>query len=202
MGTCYIVGAGEFYGSFAPQDCDLVIAADGGYAELRRRGISCDLLVGDMDSLDTPPTELEIIRHPVEKDETDMHLAYLEGKRRGYTHFAIYGGVGGRADHTFANYCLLSYIRGDGCRAVMYDKQSKAYVIKNEVTRVVGESGKGISIFAFGGLASGVTIRGLYYELSDGTLTPSFPIGVSNHFLDKPAEIEVTDGELLIIEEL
>ena len=202
MGICYIVGAGEFYSSFTPQECDLVIAADGGYAELKKRGIRCDLLVGDMDSLDALPKELEIIRHPVEKDETDMHLAYLEGRRRGYSNFAIYGGVGGRADHTFANYCLLSYIRGDGCRAVLYDKQSKAYVIKNEVTRVIGESKKGISIFAFGGLARGVTIKGLYYELAGGVLTPSFPIGVSNHFLGKPAEIEVSDGELLIIEEL
>ena len=202
MGICYIVGAGEFYGTFTPLEDDLVIAADGGYNSLKKRDIRCDLLIGDMDSINELPEHIEIIRHPIEKDETDMHLAYLEGYRRGYRDFAIYGGVGGRADHTFANYCLLSYIRGNSCHATLYDKACKAYVIKNEVTRVVGKPQKAISIFAFGGEARGVNLKGLYYELNDGNLAPDFPLGVSNHFTDKPAEISVSDGTLLILEEL
>ena len=115
MGVCYIVGAGDFHGSFTPAKDDLVIAADGGYLALMERGIRCDILLGDMDSL----SELgvassdckapEILKFPVEKDETDTHLAYLEGARRGYTEFYIYGGTGGREDHTFANYSLLLY---------------------------------------------------------------------------------------------
>ena len=47
MKTCYIVGAGEFYGSFMPDDDDLVIAADGGYKALLEKGIQC---------LETPTT--------------------------------------------------------------------------------------------------------------------------------------------------
>ena len=202
MKTCYIVGAGEFYGSFSPTDDDLVIAADGGYDSLCMRKIRCDLLVGDMDSQKVLPCGVEIIRHPVEKDETDMHLAYLEGRRRGYVNFEIYGGVGGRADHTFANYCLLSYICADGGHAVLRDKYSTAFVIRNEVARVRGEAGKGISIFAFGSVARGVSIKGLYYELDSGTLTPEFPLGVSNHFVNEYAEICVKDGTLLIISEI
>lgn len=202
MKACYIVGAGDFYGSFSPKSDDLVIAADGGYESLKSLGIRCDLVIGDMDSLLNIPSGIEIIRHPVEKDETDMHLAYLEGKKRGYTHFEIYGGVGGRADHTFANYCLLTYIKCDGNTAVLYDKKSTATAIRNEVTRVTGKAGSSISIFAFGGVALGVSIKGLYYELSDGELSPEFPLGVSNHFTDSVAEIGVKDGTLLIISEI
>ena len=202
MGICYIVGAGDFYGSFTPKECDLVIAADGGYESLEKLGIRCDLLIGDMDSIKAVPEGVELIRHPKEKDETDMHLSYLEGRRRGFENFAIYGGVGGRPDHTFANYCLLSYIRADGCKATLFDKSAKSYIIKNEVTRVAGKEGKSISIFAFGGTAAGVNITGLYYELSDGELTMNFPLGVSNSFTDKEAEISVKRGELLIIEEI
>ena len=202
MKTCYIVGAGDFYGFFSPKECDLVIAADGGYESLISHGIRCDLVIGDMDSLEKLPPGVEIIKHPVEKDETDMHLAYLEGKRRGYTHFEIYGGVGGRADHTFANYCLLAYIKQDGNTAVLHDKESTATVIRNETTRIRGKSGKSISVFAFGGVARGVSIKGLYYGLSDGELSPAFPLGVSNHFTDGTAEISVKDGTLLIISQI
>ena len=104
MSTCYIVGAGDFYGELSPRDGDIIIAADGGYDTLKKLGIEPDLLLGDMDSLTEVPRALEKLVYPVRKDETDTHLAYLEGVRRGYTDFVIYGGVGGRDDHTFANY--------------------------------------------------------------------------------------------------
>lgn len=202
MKTCYIVGAGEFYGSFSPTRDDLVIAADGGYAALCERGIRCDLLIGDMDSINEVPKGVKTIRHKVEKDETDMHLAYLEGVRRGYTDFAIYGGVGGRVDHTFANYCLLSYICKHGGRAKLYDKTSIAYAISDGCAKINAENGKTVSVFAFGGEARGVCIRGLYYTLEDGVLSPDFPLGVSNHATGEEAEVAVKEGTLLIIEEI
>ena len=202
MSICYIVGAGEFYGSFTPEKGDLVIAADGGYASLKERNIRCDLLVGDLDSLTDAPTDIKTLTHPIEKDETDMHLSYLEGKKRGYTKFRIYGGVGGRADHTFANYCLLSYIRKDGCEAVLCGDGYEALVIENESTRVAGTPGNTVSVFAFGGVAAGVNIKGLYYTLKDGELTPSFPLGVSNHFTEEECEIEVKEGTLLVIRQI
>lgn len=202
MRVCYIVGAGDFFGTFAPDKDDLVIAADGGYTSLLARGIRCDLLIGDMDSIQSLPSGLEIIRHKVEKDETDMHLAYLEGVRRGYSDFAIYGGVGGRSDHTFANYCLLSYISKHGGRAKLFDKSSIAYAITNGCVKINPDFGKAVSVFAFGAEARGVNIKGLYYSLEDGILTPDFPLGVSNHALGKEAEISVLDGTLLIIEQI
>ena len=202
MGICYIVGAGEFYGSFKPCGDDLVIAADGGYESLTKRNIRCDVLIGDMDSLEKIPSGPEILRHRVEKDETDMHLAYLEGQKRGYTEFMLYGGVGGRPDHTFANYCLLSYIKENGGCARLIDNGYIAYVIKNESVHVTGNEGDGISVFAFGGDAYGISVKGLYYELDSGTLTPSFPLGVSNHFTEKEGVISVRDGMLLIIQKI
>ena len=201
MRTCYIIGAGDFYGSITRGECDLVIAADGGYDALCERGIKCDLIIGDMDSVKAVPSGVELLRHKVEKDETDMHLAYLEGKRRGYKNFVILGGVGGRADHTFANYCLLSYIESDGNKALLYGNGYVAYCVKN-VTRVEGEIGKTVSVFAFGGEAKGVTLKGLYYPLAAATLTPSFPLGVSNKLKETSAVISVEEGTLLVIQEI
>ena len=202
MSVCYIVGAGEFYGSFDPNKDDLVIAADGGYAALLERGIRCDLLIGDMDSIESVPSDIKTVRHKVEKDETDMHLAYLEGGARGYSDFEIYGGVGGRSDHTFANYCLLAYISKHGGRAKLYDKSSVATAVTNGDFVGYAEEGKTVSVFAFGGEARGVSLKGLYYPLEDGILSPDFPLGVSNHALGGEYKIEVGDGTLLITFEI
>lgn len=202
MGICYIVGAGAFFGDFAPSAEDLVIAADGGLDTLRSLDIRVDLAVGDFDSARGVPSGIETVRFKVEKDETDMHLAYLEGKRRGYTEFRIYGGVGGRVDHTFANYCLLAYIAENGDAALLYDREYIAYAIKNNSTRVTGDAEKGVSVFAFGGEARGVSVKGLYYEADGVTLSPSFPLGASNHKTGGEGEISVKDGMLLIFEEI
>lgn len=199
MKKCYIVGAGDFNNSFTPRDDDFVIAADGGYDSLKKHNIRCDLLIGDLDSLDCVPEKIEIQRHPVEKNETDMHLCYLEGKRRGYTDFVLLGGSGGRSDHTFANYALLSYIKSDGNKAVLSDGAVQTQIIKNEEIVLSSAEGNHLSVFAYGGNAYGVSITGAKYEASNITLKTDFPLGVSNSFLSRPAIISVENGELLII---
>ena len=55
------------------------------------------------------------------------------------------------------------------------------------------------SLFCLGPDAHGVTIQGLHYPLENGTLTSGFPLGVSNHFVGKPAKITVRDGSLLAL---
>ena len=202
MSVCYIVGAGEFPYPFTKSEGDLVIAADGGFDALLRYGISCDLLIGDLDSIERVPDGVEILRHPVKKDETDMHLAYLEARRRGYSDVRIYGGTGGREDHTFANLSLLLYIKNDGAEGTLYGRNNLFTVIKNEEKRYTGRKGKHFSAFAFGTEAHGVTIRGLEYECEGITLTPDFPLATSNVFTDREAVVSVADGALLIITEI
>lgn len=210
MGICYIVGAGDFFGSFTPSKDDLVIAADGGYLSLLTKGIRCDVLLGDMDSLSERSTDsnplshldgakVEILKFPVEKDETDTHLAYLEGVRRGYTTFRVLGGVGGREDHTFANYSLLLYGKNASHSITLVGNGCESFVIKNESVTLRGKRGGDLSVFAFGGVARGVCILGAKYEAKSLTLTPDFPLGVSNSFLDGEVTVSVSEGALLIM---
>lgn len=199
MGICYIVGAGDFDEAFTPEANDLVIAADGGYDKLMRRGIRCDLCVGDFDSANQPPTECETVTFPVEKDETDMHLAFIEGCKRGYRSFRLYGGTGGRCDHTFANYSLLLYGKERGCDIVLVGGGSEIFVIKNERVTIPERAGAHLSVFAFGGVAEGVTIDGAYYSAKDVTLTQDFPLGVSNSFVGGDVTVEVKQGALLVM---
>ena len=199
MKKCVIIGAGDFSAPKSINDGDLVIVADGGYDHAVAAGIAPHLFIGDMDSLKSNlPASLEKLVFPERKDYTDMHLTYLEGKRRGYREFEIYGGTGGRGDHTFANISLLLAMANDGCIGRMIAHGEVYTVIKNSLT-VSGEAGKYISVFAIGGSAEGVTIKGLDYEVEDVTLTPDFPLGVSNRFINKEAVISVKNGALLVI---
>ncbi len=195
---CYIVGAGEFYGELKPDTDDLVIAADGGFDTLTGLGITPDLLLGDMDSIESA-SDVEKIVFPVRKDETDTFLAYQEGVARGYTNFVVFGGVGGRDDHTFANYSLLIYGKNRGHNIKIIGEKCDIFAIKNEAITVRGKAGNHFSAFAFGGEAHGVTIRGLEYGAENISLSPEFPLAVSNRFLDKDGCVRVKDGTLILM---
>ena len=124
--ACFIFGAGGYYGlTQRPAPGDTVIAADGGWRICRREGITPDLLLGDFDSLQEVPHFANIQRVPVEKDDTDMMLAIKEGLRRSETVFHLYGGVGGRTDHTIAKLQSLLYLACRGARGWLYGDRER-----------------------------------------------------------------------------
>lgn len=208
QGICYIVGAGECYGlDFIPGDKDLVIAADGGYWHLQQAGIRTDLLIGDFDSLmecldgmdNEMPDQLEQIRLPVEKDDTDTLAAVKEGEKRGYITFYLYGGTGGRFDHTLANLQLLAYLSMQGKQGFMVDRECVMTAITNGQIQFDASRTGRISVFSYTDQSIGVSERGLRYTLEDATLTSQFPIGVSNEFMGVESEISVQRGTLLLV---
>ena len=202
--TCYIVGAGKGFIPLEKHKDDLIISADGGYLALQKLGIVPDVHLGDFDSLDQSvelPCEIEILRHPIRKDDTDTALALHYGIEKGYTEFVILGGTGGRSDHTFANYQLLLGARKQGVHITLVGENDFTECLFEEEQTLYGECGKLFSVFAFGGEARGVDILGASYELKDGTLTTDNPLGVSNAFIGTPVRIAVREGALLIIRE-
>ena len=200
MAICYIFGSGE-YGAQWPQwnQGDLVIAADGGYAQLEARGAVPDLLVGDFDSLGYVPDHPHIVRHPVAKDDTDTALALREGWRRGFRTFHIYGGMGGRLDHTLANLQLLVGVARQGGGAILVGEQAVATALVSGELRFPAGCLGTLSVFAAGGAARGVSLTGLRYPLAGGSLTGDVPLGVSNEFLGGPATVAVEEGAVLVL---
>lgn len=200
-GTCIIIGGGDFYGLHREvKNEDYVIAADAGYRHCEQYGIHPDLVVGDFDSLGYVPELPDIIQMPVEKDDTDTLHAVRVGMEKGYRRFAIYGGTGGtRSDHTIANIqCLLFMHRYDS-RGAIYGKGIVYRGIKDETISFSSKATGDLSVFCLDGIARGVTIKGLKYELSDAEITSDFPIGCSNSFTGADASITVTDGSLILI---
>ena len=199
--ACYIFGAGGFYGlPQRPAAGDTVIAADGGWRICRRENITPDLLLGDFDSLCTRPDFPNILRVPVEKDDSDMMLAIKDGLAHGQRAFHLYGGMGGaRSDHTLANMQSLLYLACHGAQGWLYGDREQYTVIRDSGSITFPAKEQGImSVFCMGADAEGVSITGAQYLLSDAALSAEFPLGVSNHFIGNPITVSVGKGSLLI----
>ncbi len=198
-GLCYVVGAGEKVGAFTPRNGDFVVAADGGVDFLRSLGVSPDLFVGDLDSADRQPEDCLVLRFNTDKDKTDMALAVEEGLGMGYRRFALFGGTGGRLDHTLANLQLVAELSAKGCQAYLIgDGIIVTAVTDGTLTLPQKDSGT-VSVFSHSDRCTGVFLRGLKYTLENETLTNAFALGVSNAFVDQPASVTVGEGTLFVM---
>lgn len=197
---CYIAGALPLSKALplnlAPDD--LLIAADGGHLQLAQRGITPHIIVGDFDS-SSPPDHPNLISLPVEKDDTDMGYAIKLGQSRSHRHFVLLGGLGGLLDHTVANLQHLHHLSQSGCNALLVGNGQRATVLTDGSLALQGTQGARCSVFALGGDALGVTLQQLHYQVENITLSPTFPLGVSNAFTSAPAQISVEQGSLLLI---
>lgn len=194
---CCIVGAGPSE-AYIKED-SFIIAADGGLNKLDKLNIKADLIIGDFDSTKMPYGK-NVITHPIEKDDTDTLLCLKEAIKLGFKTVYISGGLGGLIDHTVANIQALIYARNKGVNAFLVGNGQCMCVINNSKNLVFSPKSNGrISLFAINGKADGVNISYLKYEAHDITLDPSFPLGVSNSFVGKEAQISVKNGDLLVI---
>lgn len=205
-GICYIIGAGEHFENdvFTPDDNDIVIAADGGYIFCREKNIRTDIIIGDFDSLNMIPeisedkNEKMIRLNPV-KDETDMFCAINYGIEHDYKIFRIYGGTGGRTDHTVANIQSLVSLARRGMKGYIFSKNEIMTAICNGRIDFDSSFSGYVSAFSLDSECRDVNERGLKYRLDGYTMKNDFPIGVSNEFIGKESSISVGNGTLLII---
>ena len=207
-GKCIIIAAGEItVNQIEVRDEDFVIAADGGLIYCDYLKLVPNIIIGDFDSLsgkrldDVEVMEhlksKNIIRLPVEKDDTDTIACVKYGFEKGYRDFRIYSACGGkRLDHVIANMQTLLYIKNRGAEGYLIDRDRTIFVIKNETVEFrKGMKGR-MSLFSMGDQAT-VTITGMKYNADNAVITNDFPLGVSNEFTGQSAAVTVTDGALL-----
>ena len=200
MPKCYIVAAGDMFGEFPIlQPDDLLIAADAGYLHLQKLDMEPHILLGDFDSMSAPENK-DIIVHPVMKDDTDTMLAVKLGFEKGYTEFVIYGALGGeRTDHTVANIQSLAFIAEKGGKGTLVGNGELFTLIKNTAIELFKGVNPTFSVFAYGGEAEGVTIKGSLFDVENVSFSPFFPLGVSNKIKEEKVRISVEEGYLLIV---
>lgn len=204
--ACYIFGAGEYYEDIKQltyeedfMDGALIIAADGGLGHLEDAGIVPHVCIGDFDSYEGEPEGADVIRLNPIKDTTDMAEAVGYGLKKGFRRFFIFGGTGGRTSHTLANIQTMVKLSKEECEVYIIGNKEIFTAITATKINFTEESEGYISVFAHSESCKGVSETGLKYELEDFELTNDYPLGVSNEFVGKNAEIGVNAGTLVIV---
>lgn len=185
---------------------DFIIAADGGYRELRKEGIEPDVLIGDFDTLDTnliqKPKSIKQL-NPI-KDDTDTFYAVKYLLQLGFDEIHFLGCMGGKIEHSIGNIQILSYLKDRDIDGYLYseDLSQTIFMLENASFRFKKNVKGMVSVFSYTPECQGVSISNMKYNLDHAVLTSSIPLGVSNEFLldkETTGTVSVEKGRLLII---
>ncbi len=204
MSRCVILSAGPVPDTTSLRtllwEDDYIIAADGGWHLAQRLGVTPAVLVADFDSMPMPsvPDEVRVISLPAKKDVTDTAAAAQLGYEQGCRTFLLLGCTGGRLDHQHAALLTAVDLAQKGCEVTVADADNTICIYTTSPGVLLPHPGYKVSLFAFGGPVTGLTVTGLAYELTDYRLTPYDPLCVSNEFTQQEARITFREGTLLL----
>lgn len=184
---------------------DRVIAADSGLATCSAMGLQCDLVVGDMDSVDPELLEAAaasgsvIERHETDKDATDLELALdraVEGLAGGT--LLLMGSSAGRLDHLLATAVVIGSPRYSEFEIEAHLGRSRVVPVHDQRS-LVARVGTTASLLALHGPLTGVTVSGMRWPLKDAVLDGTTTVGVSNRFEAGVADFTVDQGVLTVV---
>jgi thiamine pyrophosphokinase len=186
---------------------DFVVAADGGARFALAAGIVPDLIVGDMDSLGEDLAQeiedrgAELERHPARKDKMDGHLAVFAARERGATAADFVCTAGGKPGAIFALPHILLAAERQDLRSCAVADWGRTFVVEAGSRAVEGVAGDSVSVFPLAGLATGVTLEGMSYPLTNAVLEPGDTLGFHNELVGGEARVSVDGGALLVVQE-
>ncbi len=180
-------------------ECDHIVAVDRGLDALLGAGLSCDVYVGDADTVSDEGRVLvdaaeafEVERHDPYKDYTDLALA-LDTIRRRWPAAEVVAtcATGGRPDMALSVLGLLAGY-ADAPVWIEEDEVTARILHQDETWTIQGAEGKTFSIIAIAPNTK-VSERGLEWELNHSPLGLLADTGISN-VVRKTAKIQVHAG--------
>jgi|GEM_PF-4823662 len=141
----------------------------------------------------------KIITLPKEKDLTDTFFAVKKATKLGATEINIFGGLGQRPDHSFANFCIAKYLSKKNIKHKLIADDFEVFIIQAGETKAIqGDIGNTVSVFPFGIERCKVSYTGLKYNLEEEYLESNSPIGISNEITAKKCKVSVLEGCALV----
>ena len=181
------------------QNCDFIVACDGGLNHCNSLGIIPNLLCGDLDSIDFDlleglDSEFTDVIQMQNQDKSDLSkaLSYLQDE--GFTSIDVIGIEGGRLDHQFGVWSCL--IESDSYASLHYED----FVLKrvpNDTIRLQTKLGKIVALHAII-QCQGVSLTGCKFTLNNETLEIGTK-GIHNLTQEEKIEVSKVSGELLVM---
>lgn len=193
-----VVASAELLSQLAGE-CDHVVAVDRGLDALLDAGLSCDVYVGDADTVSDEGRALvdaakdfEVERHNPYKDYTDLALA-LDAIRRRWPNaeVVVTCATGGRPDMALSVLGLLSNYKNAPVW-ICEDETTARILHAGESWTIENAEGKTFSIIAIAPNTE-VSEHGLEWELNHSPLGLLADTGISN-VVRKTAKIQVHQG--------
>ena len=183
---------------------DFILCADGGTRHALALGLTPNLVIGDMDSLEKDEwkrleeSDVAIELYPRDKNEIDLELAINRAVELEPKEIVIIAALGGRMDQTLANIALLTDVRHSTFDVRLDDGVEEIFFCRDQA-QVRGRSGDIVSLIPWGNPVHGIHTQGLKWSLDNETLYSDKTRGISNEMMDQIANIKITSGNLLII---
>ncbi len=180
-------------------ECDHIVAVDRGLDALLGAGLSCDVYVGDADTVSDEgralvdaAKEFEVERHNPYKDYTDLALA-LDTIRRRWPAAEVYAtcATGGRPDMALSVIGLLANYK-ESPVWIKEDNVTARILHANETWTIEDAAGSTFSIIAIAPNTE-VSEHGLEWELDHAPLGLLADTGISN-VVRGTAKIQVHTG--------
>lgn len=193
---------------------DVLIAVDEGLRKCLDAELTPDIAVGDWDSLSNRKLLAKVphLTLPCDKDRSDLYYALEVALSLEPEAVICIGFSGGRPDHHLGMLLDLARLaaasddfdfttRLKTVCAIAPD--AEYYFLSKRIPRWQGKLKEGqlLSVFALGGEASGVTLRGLEYPLRNAPLSPSSR-ALSNEVSGAHGglcSVQLSSGQLVVV---
>jgi len=171
------------------------IAVDAGLAYAMTHQMDIILAVGDFDSLPLPDDyHGSVVKFDAVKDQSDLELALLMVPKK-YDVVHVYGGLGGRMDHTLVNLKLL-YYRNYHFHLVLFDECNMLEVFQEGHYQLTVDPYQYLSFLSFERCQ--FSVSGVVYPLDHYWLNGDDTLPLSNQ-ADGLVELTVHSGRLLVM---
>ncbi len=185
----------DFKKVYSRDEEEYIVGVDHGALLLLQNNMKIDLAIGDFDSVTKEQYEeikkvaVETKEYPKRKNYTDLYLAIEDVLEIDYRRIIIYGAMGGRFDHSYANLSLLRL----GNISIITD-QAKMYCLRPG-THEIQNKYKYISFFALEDIFD-LTIRDFSFQKRNFELFVDDPLCISN---EGEGVVSFSEGLLLVI---
>lgn len=185
---------------------DRIFCANGGTTHALALGLTPEAIIGDLDSV-PPDTAAKMEdqgvvfhRHPVNKDKTDLELAFDLALAERPDEILLLGALGGRLDQTLANLLLLTRPEFASIPVYLVDGPQVMMLLHAQQRLTVrGQTGDTLSLVPLTPLVTGVTLTGVEWPLEQATLSLGSTLSISNVLVAGEATIQVAEGLVFVV---